>query len=293
MALLSTGLLDSSLQRLARQRWLRFGVRDRVVRRFAPPDRGVSNTFETDFFGLRYRGDLKSFIDWSIYYYGAYCREELDLLRNLLTAKPGSVFLDVGANVGQHSLFASQYASAVHSFEPYPPVATQFAANVDLNRLKNITIHQIGLGSRDATLAYSAPATGNLGTGTFSLTANKGEQLTLQVRNGDAYLRKLGLTTVDVIKIDTEGFEIEVLRGLVETMKAFRPVVFLEWTPQKHEGVEVNPLTLFPEGYGLRRFCPEQVVGVFFRRRSYALRAFTSLNEANYVAAPHEVFGSL
>src|SRR5688572_8430491 len=80
--------------------------RDRIIRLFAKP--GVPVPFSADFFGMTYKGSLDDYIDWSVYVYGAYSRNELDLLARLAGELRGDrplTFYDVGANVGQHTLF--------------------------------------------------------------------------------------------------------------------------------------------------------------------------------------------
>ena len=73
-------------------------------------------------FGLNYKGNLSSFLDWSVFFYGAYEKEYLYFLRDLITDSTSTIFIDVGANIGHHSLFMSQYCKEVHSFEPNPNV---------------------------------------------------------------------------------------------------------------------------------------------------------------------------
>ncbi len=71
------------LRWLGRREWIPFGVRDRVIRHFADPNLQTPNPYEVEFFGMRYRGDLSNFIDWSVYFYGAYEKANLALLRDL------------------------------------------------------------------------------------------------------------------------------------------------------------------------------------------------------------------
>ena len=62
---------------LGHQNWLRFGIRDRIIRYFVNPDTINSWEYETDFFGLSYKGNLNTFLDWFVYFYGAYEKEVL------------------------------------------------------------------------------------------------------------------------------------------------------------------------------------------------------------------------
>src|SRR5882757_6367048 len=78
--------------------------RDRILRAFSHPDYQKSSPFETEFFGRRYSGNMNNFIDWSVFYYGAFALHELRLLATIadaLRARGNPVnFFDVGANIG-------------------------------------------------------------------------------------------------------------------------------------------------------------------------------------------------
>src|SRR5262245_20883833 len=76
----------------------------RFVRKLAPTY-DSNRYFRSDFFGLTYAGDLCEFIDWEIFFFGAYARAELEFLdqcAQILTARFNRLnFFDIGANAGQ------------------------------------------------------------------------------------------------------------------------------------------------------------------------------------------------
>ena len=90
--------------------------------------------FDIEFFGLRYRGRTDNLIDRQILQFGAFEKPMLYYSRDVAAAlgSDGS-YVDVGANVGQYSLFMSKYVRRVHSFEPYPPVLERFRDLVALS----------------------------------------------------------------------------------------------------------------------------------------------------------------
>ena len=88
------------LRYFGRREWIRYGVRFAVLRRFWDPYTPHVQTFELGFFDLRYQGDFECYLDWYVYFFGAYEKEELYLLRDLITGHPDPVFVDVGANIG-------------------------------------------------------------------------------------------------------------------------------------------------------------------------------------------------
>jgi FkbM family methyltransferase len=223
---------------LGHQHYIRRG-RDRLIRRFAQPSANAI-PFAVDFFGLVYRGDLSNFIDWSVYIYGAYSRNELLLLRDiaavLRSAQPNVNFYDIGANVGQHTLFMSQFADRVISFEPFAVVRQRLEQKLADNLIGNVTLFPVALGSTDDDLPFSPPVGGNMGTGTFRIDAVATDMLRLPVRNGDRFLERNKLPRVDLLKIDVEGFECAVLKGMQETLQRDRPLILMELSGHDRSG---------------------------------------------------------
>lgn len=196
------------LRALGHQDWIRYGVREKLLRIFCNPDRVPSYEFEIEFFGLTYVGNLNCFLDWCVYFYGAFEKQELFLLRDLANKAPGTIFLDVGANVGQHSLFMSRYCKEVHAFEPYETVRRELDRKIKLNRCKNVAVHGVGLGAMEEELNYFAPRGANTGTGSFLITHASDNNVNigkLRIVNGDAYLAQIGRQDIGLIKIDVEG----------------------------------------------------------------------------------------
>ena len=184
------------LKLIARQNWIRFGIRDRILRIFCNPDRVKSYEFEIPFFGLKYRGNLACYLDWVVYFYGAYEEQELYLLRDLVKNIEDPLFIDVGANVGQHSIYMSKYCREVHSFEPYEPVRRLLDEKIQYNFINNIIVHNVALGEKNEYLEFFAPKGANTGTGSFISThaMDNNESIgKLKVVNGDEYIIKLGL----------------------------------------------------------------------------------------------------
>ena len=137
--------------------WLSFGMRDKIIRYFVNPDTVEGKEFETDFFGLKYQGNLNTFIDWSVYFYGAYEKGILFLLRDLVKEKQNPIFIDAGANVGQHSLFMSKYCHEIHAFEPYDKVKDILMSKLLINNCSNIVVHNVGLGETNDFIDFYAP----------------------------------------------------------------------------------------------------------------------------------------
>jgi FkbM family methyltransferase len=213
--------------------------------------------FTADLYGLTYEGNTGNYIDNQILYYGAYEKPVLFLLRDLMTNGylGNGVFLDIGANTGQHSLFMSRYASQIHAFEPYPPVLERFRNLVEKNRIQNIVIHPIGLGNENSKLPFYKPPDNNLGTGSFVDGFKKDNSYMglLEIRVGDAELESAGVKDVAVIKMDIEGYEKPALEGLRNTLVNNRPFVVFELTTDPASKTSIKTKrelkSLFPENY--------------------------------------------
>jgi FkbM family methyltransferase len=257
--------------------------------------RGRKADFVVDFYGVRYKGNTSNLIDADLYYYGAYEKPELYLMRETLRSLPQPVLIDVGANTGMYSLFAAQHAKEVHAFEPFPPILPRLRAHITENNISNIVVHAVGLGEAEAELPFYSPPEGNLGTGSFVpelKQGNRDEQLTLKVVAGDAYFPKAGITRVDFIKIDIEGYEKAALAGLRETLRRHRPIVLMELSidpafPHLFKSM-AELRSAFPENYEFLSFGGRNV-----RTGSYWLQGpfetpFDRPMQFNIVARPVE-----
>jgi len=164
--------------------------------------------FTVDFFGMKYQGNSANLIDFHVLYFGAHEKDVLFFMGDIMLSMdtPDSVFVDVGANNGHHSLFMSKYAKVVHAFEPYPRILETFRSMIALNKIENIIIHPVGLGDKEEMITFYEPPEHNLATGTFVESyaddKTKGEQL--QIITGDAALSEVGIDKIDLIKIDVE-----------------------------------------------------------------------------------------
>ena len=222
-----------ALRRLARLRGLPFGVRDRIMRCFAHPDRMPSMAFEDLLADGRWRGDLANFIDWTIFFYGAYEPLTRRLLIDLARECETPIFLDIGANFGIHTLAMARHCAKVHAFEPWEPARRRLGELIDMNDLGNVTLHPIGLGAITTRQTFYAPAGRNHGGGSFLKDVN-GQGVpgaeAQQVERGDDYLAAHDIDKVDLIKIDVEGFEPDVLAGLEAVLRRCRPRILLEYS---------------------------------------------------------------
>ncbi len=264
---------------LGRQRWIRFGIRDRFARAVENPVLTHGQQFRQSFSGGSYVGNTGNFIDWSARYFGAYGREELDLFADLYIAAAakgrGGAVIDVGANVGHHSLFYGLMGADVLSFEPNPVAMALLKQKVAANPSVRIHAIQKGLSDRADRLLLSIPNNNNLGSA--SLVKQVGStSVVVEVCCGDQVEEIQCQQQIDLIKIDVEGHELHTLAGLRQTIATHLPPVFFEWNGG---GRFAEAKSIFPKCYVFYRFLGDQTVAFLLNRPGYRLQPLDSATE--------------
>jgi FkbM family methyltransferase len=254
--------------------------------------------FVTDIDGARYEGNTGNFVDSHIFFFGAFEKPVLYFLRDTMKSaySNNGVFLDIGANTGQHSLFMSKYAKEVHAFEPWAPVIKRFRRMVEINHIKNIVIHPFGLGDENSKKPFFRPPDNNLGTGSFveGFKEDNSIEGELEIRTGDDALEKAGVTSVALIKMDIEGYEKPALKGLRRTLLAYRPIVEFELSvdPKKPLSIKSKDelASLFPEGYEFLVFADKNdaSTGAYFLETVSQILRFDRTEQYDMVAYPIE-----
>lgn len=157
-----------------------------------------------------------------------YEEDLLRALRGLLSA--GDLVVDVGANIGNHSVFfAAVCGCRVVAYEANEEALGYLAQNVRLNRLdKKITVRGVGVSHAKGKLRLRSIKAGNLGSATFECTESEGD--VDAVRLDDENFRK----PVKLLKIDVEGMEQAVISGALALIEASRPLVVCEARTEDH-----------------------------------------------------------
>jgi FkbM family methyltransferase len=171
----------------------------------------------------------------SIKLYGEWGLHEIRLLKPFLSR--GDVVVDVGANIGTHSLpFSTAVGPGgeVHAFEPQRLAFQMLCANAAVNGRTNIHARQAGLSDVAGEMRVPMPdlqAGGDFGN--FKLEGHQqGEPVPVVTLDG------LSLPKVRLIKIDVEGMEAKVLRGGRQLIARDKPVIFVENnTPENSAGL--------------------------------------------------------
>lgn len=147
---------------------------------------------------------------------------EADLLEKIFSRKIYSgEILDIGANIGNHSIYFSKIAGFDHivCIEPQKTIREILNKNLALNEIKNATVLPYAIGSLIGMAAKSHSSTHNSG----AVSVKESYQGTIPLRTIDS----LGLNPT-FMKIDVEGYEEHVLVGAKATIEAHQPDIWIE-----------------------------------------------------------------
>jgi len=217
---------------------------------------------------LYFSGD--SYVGRSLDLYGEFSEGEVRLFDQVL--RPGMTAIDVGANIGCHTVFMSKKlgpTGRLHAFEPQRIVYQALVANLALNAIENTQTYQCGVGQKNDIITvprvnYEAGGNfGGLALGSF----DQGDQVPLRS------IDSLELSACHFIKIDVEGMETEALKGAKQTLQKFEPYLYVENDRRERSAELID--TLFSLDYRLYWHLP------------------TLYNPENFYANPENVFGNV
>lgn len=270
--------------------------------------------FEVDYYGNTFIGTPDNVIDLSVYIMGAWEREMVSVMEDILelTDPGGGVVVDIGANVGTHSIYMSDHAATVHAVEPWPTVLDRMSAMLEKSSIDNVVIHPVGFAPEEGTMPFTIPPADNLGMGSFSNSMAEHrklgkETLELPLVVADEYLARKAVDHVDMVKIDIEGYEKGALLGMAKTLERDRPVIIIELNVENQEGFhsEEELRSAFPENYVFYELTApttymwdfgSTTVACSNHAGRYQLEPFAmefEVDGANLVALPQEVAGEL
>lgn len=136
----------------------------------------------------------------------------INVIKGLL--KENSSFFDVGANIGAICLPLAKTSKAkIHVFEPSKEVFKYLQLNVQNNKVMNIILNNYAVHSRDGIDVDFYPVEDKYGHSSLAPTYKDQLHYPVKTVSLDAYCQRNNISKIDVLKIDVQGFEIEVLHG--------------------------------------------------------------------------------
>jgi len=182
--------------------------------------------------------------------------EEFQFLKIIETLLPScSVSLDIGANIGNHSIFMSKIlqCSIIHAFEPIPFLYDKMIENFNNNGVDNVISHNIALSSKESNLRCISKLPDNHGSywlwydgesvkhpyerGYERHKGFDGSEYTKQIpsKRLDDVMIEYNTDKIHFIKIDVEGMEIEVLNGGMDIIQKHKPLLQIEVSKDNFE----------------------------------------------------------
>lgn len=153
-------------------------------------------------------------LETALYYHGIYEEGTLDVMRRVL--RPGDTFIDVGANLGLMTLWAARLVGTsghVHAFEPQPDTYAVLERNLALNGVRNVTLHRLALGSKPERRSLYERSHISRGAASMVKPEQDFGQTSVELDTLDHIIEASQIKTVRMVKMDIEGWELEVLKG--------------------------------------------------------------------------------
>lgn len=128
------------------------------------------------------------------------------------------VVFDVGANIGYHTILFSRMVKVVYAFEPVPITFDMLVENLNHNKVKNVIPIKRALGIKIGKVSESIWRVWD-----FIMETDIYDFTTI-----DEFCKSKKIKRLDCIKIDTDGFDFEIVQGAIKTLEKFNPWVILE-----------------------------------------------------------------
>jgi FkbM family methyltransferase len=210
--------------------------------------------------------DLGDWASRAHYYKGIYYDRTVPLLIDRLLSG-GGTFVDVGANRGLHTLHAARVLGSrghVYSFEPNPDTFDVLKAHLVMNQLRNCTPMNIGIADVTTELKLNLFSDDHSGTCSFVRSGEVAKTVSVPVHPLDTVLDAASLAGPIFVKIDVEGFEHQVLKGMTQILSRNDVTVLCELTDEwlRKTGSSIDAVVSDMSCHGYRMLLPE----VHYRR---------------------------
>lgn len=198
------------------------GVLSTLYSRYTISNKGEIIVATVD--GITYQLDLNQLIDNAIYYQG--CFEPMTTAIIDKYVKQGMTVLDIGANIGCHTLRMAKLVGdngRVIAFEPMSWALSKCKINIGLNNYKNITIESLALSDANQRKPASFRSSWALDG-----LPERNENEDVLFSTLDDYVKRTKLGRVNFVKLDVDGYEYKVLRGGLQTIRRYMPIMVIE-----------------------------------------------------------------
>lgn len=200
--------------------WRPYSTKAALIRSFIPDIRRTLALSP----GLQLRASVKKHLRL---FRGETLRREVETAQAIAQNAPadGTIY-DIGANIGLYTLvFGQNRRRHVVSFEPFDQALRYLRENLTLNNLTNVDVHSILLSDHVGECRFTLDEI-TMYTSHVSAPGEPGTDM--PCADLDSYAEKEGLPQPDLVKMDVEGHDEAILRGMEGVLQRSRPVVYLE-----------------------------------------------------------------
>jgi len=189
------------------------------------------------------RNPRKSIIGRSIFSTGLWEPEVTQFISSKV--RQGMTVFDIGADIGYYSLLLAKLVGPtglVFSFEPIPKAKWYLDKNIEMNGLDNVRSFDFALFDEPGVACLEAPLT--LSKINLSKKKLSGKDIQVEMKVFDEWKAKGELNRVDLVKLDVEGAELNVLRGMKATLQNQKPAILVEVHSQELKSFGFSPSDL-------------------------------------------------
>lgn len=170
-------------------------------------------------------------IETRILTHGIWDEELLMLMSNIIDHSPDGVVIDIGANVGAITIPLANYYSNIifYCFEPHPFIFRKLNKNIQINKLKNVVPIQSAISDKEGEINFFAQIDdSNMGLSSMFELKNLTQKVVVKSITLDTFVANTHINKISLVKVDVQGAEIQVLKGMTKVIKELRPVVCFE-----------------------------------------------------------------
>ena len=188
-------------------------------------------------------------VELSLFQTGTYEKGTLYFIASCLNR--GDCFIDIGANIGLMSIFASQCVGnpgKILAFEAHPETHELLLENIQLNKIENIKTFNFALGNETGKATIYDNWNVNRGGASLVIHAENSTGFEVDVKTLDEVIQND--FQPKMIKIDVEGFEFQVLKGAANTIKNCKPILIIEFSVSRENQYDPFEMIDFIESFG-------------------------------------------
>lgn len=174
---------------------------------------------------IKYEISLNNYNDWLLFF-GINNQHKENIYQKI---KNGDVVLDVGSNIGEVLLNMAKVNpdGRIYGFEPVKSTFDKLQKNVSLNSFSNIYLNQLAVSDTNETVYYQAKE-GHSGGTMMSKESKINSPNFIEAMTLDNFAELNLIEKIDFIKVDIEGFEMNFIKGALQTLKKHKPSIFIE-----------------------------------------------------------------